>query len=202
MTRSCHSPTPVDVAVRPGDVVIDGGGCWAETSLHFAHLAGPEGRVETFEFDPSNLETLRRNLALNPELAERVHVHPHPLWHTAGERLTYASNGPGTRVGSDGAGPGVKTATIDALVASGVVERIDFVKLDIEGAELSALQGAADTLRRFRPRLAIAAYHKPDDLVVLPAFLEDLGVGYRVAIGHYTMAVEETILFAWCDDEA
>lgn len=198
MLEQYRAPEPLDISVRPGDVVIDGGGCWGESALHFAHLSGPEGRVETFEFEPGNLERLRRNLELNPKLAARIGVNERALWHTADEHMSFRADGPATRL--DGASEdGALTGSIDALVGSGKIDRVDFIKLDIEGSELSALEGAADTLRRFRPRLAIAAYHREDDLLMLPGFLASLELGYRFAIGHFTMSNEETVLFAWCD---
>jgi hypothetical protein len=74
--------------------------------------------------------------------------------------------------------------------------RIDFIKMDIEGAELPALKGAVKTIRKFKPKLAIAIYHSWDDFTGLPAFINSLDLGYRLFIGHYTIHAEETILFA------
>ena len=198
-----RGPGPAEVAVRNGDVVIDGGGCWGETALHFAFLAGPEGGVHTFEFVPQNLVTMRRNLELNPELAARIQVHERALWRVPGEAVQYNPNAGGTRVETDGGATTAEaeTASIDALIAAGKIDRVDFVKLDVEGSELAVLQGAETAIRRFRPRLAISAYHRADDLVVLPGFIDGLGLGYRYAIGHFTMSTEETVLFAWCDSE-
>jgi hypothetical protein len=68
-----------------------------------------------------------------------------------------------------------------------------------EGAELNALPGAEATLRRFRPRPAIAAYHKPEDLVVIPEYLAGLELGYSFRLGHTTMHGEETVVFAISD---
>jgi FkbM family methyltransferase len=187
-----------EVWVEPGDVVIDGGGCWADTALQFADAAGPEGRVLCFEFDPANLRLLDANLALNPELAERVELLQHPLWDTPGVPIPFSVSGPGAKVGEGD--QVIETVTIDELVATGRVDRVDFIKLDIEGSELPALRGARETLRRFKPRLAISAYHKDDDLITIPALLDELGVGYRYGLDHTTIHAEETILFAWCED--
>jgi FkbM family methyltransferase len=54
-------------------------------------------------------------------------------------------------------------------------ERIDCIKMDIEGAESEALSGCKQTVSVSRPDLAIAAYHRPEDLVTLPAQLQDMG---------------------------
>jgi hypothetical protein len=68
--------------------------------------------------------------------------------------------------------------------------------MDIEGAELGALRGAERTLREFRPRLAISVYHREDDLVEIPRYLDGLGLGYEFFLDHFTIYGEETVLFA------
>jgi FkbM family methyltransferase len=67
----------------------------------------------------------------------------------------------------DGSGIEVKTITIDGFVRRFSLARVDFIKMDIEGAESDAMTGACETIRRFRPRLAISAYHSLDDLIGL-----------------------------------
>jgi FkbM family methyltransferase len=193
-----RSPGPPEVAARPGDIVIDGGGYWGDTALYFAQIVGPGGRVVSYEFEPSNLQALHYNLSLNPQLARRVDVVPSALWDRAGEEVNVHPFGPGTSIRSDGEAR-ASTDTIDALVAREDVERVDFIKLDIEGAELNALRGAEATLRRFRPRLAVAAYHKADDLAAIPEYLAGLQIGYSFQLGHITMHGEETVLFAIAD---
>jgi FkbM family methyltransferase len=191
-------PGTREVAVRPGDVVIDGGAYWGDTALYFAHHAGPTGRVVSLEFEPSNLVGLRHNLGLNPRLAERIEVIPAALWDEPGHTLAVRAFGPATAI-DPGGETEAPTDSIDALVARGVVDRVDFIKLDVECSELEALRGARATLRRFRPRLAIAAYHRVDDLATIPAHLMELDVGYRFRLGHTTMNAEETVLFAFVD---
>jgi FkbM family methyltransferase len=193
--RCAGSP---EIAVRPGDTVIDGGGHWGDTALYLAQLAGQEGRVISFEFEPCNLKAFQYNLSLNPLLAGRIDVVAAALWDRAGDVVAVHPLGPGTSIRSDGEAR-VQTDTIDALVARGEVQRVDFVKLDVEGAELNVLRGAQATLCRFRPRLAIAAYHKPEDLATLPEYLASLDLGYRFRLTHATMHGEETVLFAIAD---
>jgi hypothetical protein len=68
--------------------------------------------------------------------------------------------------------------------------------MDIEGAELSALQGAEETIRAFKPKLALSVYHKPNDLTVIPRYLNGLGLGYEFFLDHFTVYEGETVLFA------
>lgn len=189
----------VRLAVDPGDVVIDGGACFGETALHFADDTGPSGRVLTFEFIPPNLEVLEANLALNPTLARRIELVQHPLWDTTGEELRFVIAGPGSRVtnaGDSRPAVSVSTETIDHVLSQRGIDRVDFIKLDIEGAELRALKGAESAIRRHRPKLAVCLYHHLDDFVQIPAWLRSLDLGYRFYIDHFTIHAEETILFA------
>jgi FkbM family methyltransferase len=187
----------VSIRVAEGDVVIDGGGCWGDTALYFAHLAGAGGKVVSFEFEPNNLRVYGMNLDLNPTLRSRITVVERALWDAPGTPLNMSANGPGTSVGrGTGTGSTVLTETIDHLVEGGTVERVNFIKLDIEGAEQAALKGAEQTLKRFRPKLAIALYHSLDDFVRIPQYLDSLGLGYRFYLRHCTIYGEETILYA------
>lgn len=90
----------------------------------------------------------------------------------------------------------VETLTIDDLLRNNGLERIDFIKMDIEGAELEALKGAETVIRRFRPKLAISIYHRLPDFWEIPQWIEGLGLGYRFHLRHFTIHAEETVLFA------
>jgi hypothetical protein len=68
----------------------------------------------------------------------------------------------------------IEATTIDSLVRELGLERLDFIKLDIEGSEVRALQGAAGSLRGFRPRLAVSTEHTDDILGNNRAVLETL----------------------------
>jgi FkbM family methyltransferase len=190
----------VHCKAEAGDVVIDAGGCWGETSLYFAHEAGPDGAVVAFEFIPSNLAVLKRNRDLNPHLARNYHVVEHPVWSAAAMKLYYVDWGPGSRVTDDinkyHSWEGmVETVTIDGTLKSLGLDRVDFIKMDIEGAELDALKGAEASIRKHRPKLAISLYHKPDDFDTIPRYLAGLDLGYRFYLDHHTIYQNETVLF-------
>jgi hypothetical protein len=68
--------------------------------------------------------------------------------------------------------------TVDELVDRQRLPRVDLVKLDLDGLELSALMGARETIRVHRPRLVISLAHGRDDLVTIPARLDALAADY------------------------
>lgn len=168
--------------IREGDVVLD---CGAHVGV-FAHLALARGagKVIAIEPSPRNVECLRRNFA--KEIAEeRLVVYPKGVWNRE-EMLvlrqtdensaadTVVMEQPGAHEGET-----VPLTTIDKLVAELGLDRVDYIKMDIEGAEVPALEGARETLLRWKPRLALAAYHKSDDPVTLPAAVRRAFDGYR-----------------------
>lgn len=190
-----HRPE-MSVVARPGDVVIDGGAAWGDTALYFADRVGDAGRVVALEFVEESVEIFRENLVRNPELARVIELDEHALWGTSGTNLSYSMAGPGTSVAADSGNRHVETISIDDLIAARGLTRVDFVKLDVEGSELETLKGAIETLRRWRPQLALSAYHRPEDLEALPRWLDGLGLGYRFCLEHFTSHLEESVLFA------
>jgi FkbM family methyltransferase len=189
------------IGARAGDHVIDGGGCYGDTALFFANAIGEKGRVASFEFPPANVETHRQNLNLNPALCQRVDVVSRALWDRSGDVFYYRPFGPATHVVEARIEPAadalpVTTMSIDDFVRDSKWPRVDFIKMDIEGAELRALQGAENTLRSFVPALAISVYHRDSDFVDIPRYLTQLGLDYELFLDHCTIYGEETVLFA------
>ena len=187
------------IKAEEGDTVVDGGGCWGDTALYFAHEAGKNGKVHTFEFIPKNIDIMRQNLALNPRIKDRIEIMRHPIWSTSGKELYFVDRGPASQVSfekselSDGE---AATLSIDDLAFGNVEKKIDYIKLDIEGAEMEALKGAKRTIQTFRPKLAVALYHSLEDFKNIPALIKSYVPEYKFYLGHSTIHHEETILFA------
>jgi FkbM family methyltransferase len=198
LRQYCCDRAGFDVA--PGDVVIDGGACWGDSALFFVTKTGNEGRVLSCEFVPGNLEVFHKNLSLNPDMAKSIELVPHALWSTSGVPLYVNGRGPGSSVSTTPSTPGqtptATTLSIDDMVRDRGLERVDFIKMDIEGAEYEALQGAAATLQRYRPKLALCIYHCPEDFVRLARYVDKLTPGYRIFLRHLTVHAEETVLYA------
>ena len=72
--------------------------------------------------------------------------------------------------------------------------RIDYIKLDIEGAELDCLKGAAKSIVRWKPKMAISAYHKPEDIWELANYVNSLRADYEFELRHYRIDVHDYLL--------
>ncbi len=188
-----------NIKVEKDDYVIDGGGCWGETALMFASLTGSGGKVYSFEFIPKNLKIFNTNLDLNPAEKKTITLIENPLWKFGGLKLYCTDRGPASTVSTDPTQKHdlvVSTLSIDELVQNGKIEKVDFLKLDIEGAELNTLMGAVETIKKFKPKLAIALYHSAEDFDTIPRFIHSLGLGYKFYFSHATIHREESMLFA------
>lgn len=195
------------IVPQEGDIVIDGGACWGEAALFFANMVGAGGEVYSFEFVPENLHVFQKNIELNPRLKDQIHIVKHAMLNESDLNLNFGTNGPATRIvraddpflngnGEIKKENEITTLSIDDLVQRKNLSKVDFIKMDIEGCELLALKGAEKTLRTFQPKLAISLYHKNEDFVEIPKYLQKLGLGYKFYLGHYTIHAEETVLYA------
>ena len=75
-------------------------------------------------------------------------------------------------------------------------DRVTYIKMNIEGAEIDALRGAAQTIRRWRPKLAVAAYHRPADLWQVPALIREIHPGYRLYLRQHDGGLIESVVYA------
>jgi FkbM family methyltransferase len=187
------------IDVKPGDIVIDAGGCWGDGSLYFATRVGNHGKVYSFEFIPKNIEIFEKNISLNHGLSDKITLIQQPLWSDSGKKVQYIDNGPGSIVTFDAlenADGETETISIDKFVEQNHIDKINFIKMDIEGAELFALKGAINTISSFKPTLAISIYHSVNDFTEIPRWIFELKLDYKLFLGHYSIHSEETILFA------
>ncbi|MCL2485710.1 MAG: FkbM family methyltransferase [Endomicrobia bacterium] len=190
------------IKVSAGDYVIDGGAYVGDTSLYFAHEAGKEGKVFSFEFLKEGLETMKVNLSKNPKYAPQIQIVQNALWKNSQEKLYVSGSGAGTKVSMQKNGKYndiVSTLSIDDFVESNKIEKIDFIKLDIEGAELEALYGAKNVITKFKPKLAICIYHDFKHYYSVPEYINSLKLGYKFYVDHFSASEFETILFAEAD---
>jgi FkbM family methyltransferase len=165
-----------EVKICTGDIVIDLG-AHVGTFTRFALHRGA-AKVVAFEPEPSHVALLRQTFA--EEIREgRVHI----VEAATSDREGFAhfqSDGVGSKI-SDSGEITVPVVRVDDIVKKLRLERVDFIKADIEGAERDALLGARDTIKKFGPRMALCTYHLPDDPKLIPEIVRSIRP-YRVTL--------------------
>ena len=75
-------------------------------------------------------------------------------------------------------------------------DKVTFIKMDVEGAELESLKGAKNIILRDCPKLAICIYHKPEDLFEIPILIKEMCREYKIVIRQYADSIFETVCYA------
>ena len=166
-----------------GAVVIDGGVFDGGTATIFAQM-GCE--VHGFEIDKLSYEFACKVAAENNFIVENLGLgsYKHEM------RCTPSGHGD-NRLSDDGTET-IQVTTLDAYVREKNLRRVDFIKLDVEGAELDVLRGAVTTIARFKPILALSAYHKWDDFWTLTNFVKSIRPDYEFALRHTFDSYEDS----------
>ena len=182
-----HSEGPYEtekVKVRSGGVVID---CGANIGLFSAYASGKGAVVYAFEPDPFIIE---KYLSKTAEWNPNINICKFAL-ADKDEVLNFAQNHHNMSAGkltdnncvssADGTSfiP-VQAITLDMFVQKNNLQRVDFIKADIEGAERYMLMGAKNVLKEFAPDVSLCTYHLPDDPKVLRELILDANPNYVI----------------------
>ena len=169
---------------REEDYIIDGGAFVGDSVELF--MKQTNGRCNIFCFEPfaGNFEKLKE-LVVTKKLAEKVKIYNAALGNKSQSVSISANQSVSARANVNEEREKkniILQQRLDDL--STEIERIDFVKLDIEGAERFALQGAENMLRKYKPQMMVSAYHKCDDLWEIPFVLNKIDPNRKIYLGH------------------
>jgi FkbM family methyltransferase len=186
------------VLPEAGDIVLDGGISAENISsqLEIIRCIGADGKWFGFEPDPEGFRVSHDKIKkFSPY--DNYQVIPFGLWNKH-DKLYFEILGQGTHVINSKKQNSVacNVLSIDEFVNAQQFDRVDFIKLDVEGSELNALKGSAQTIKNFKPRLAVSLYHLQHDLYSIPLFLKKICIDYRFYLGHHHSTLHETILYA------
>lgn len=152
-------------------------------------------KIYAFEPDEENYINCKKNIDRNICEVELIQA---GLWNEKKQLEFNAFSGTGSKIVIEG-NTQISVQTIDESVHS---NHVTFIKMDIEGAELEALQGAKNTIRKYKPILAISVYHKPNDIFEIPLYIKQLVPEYKLYIRHYTNTEVDTVLYAVVNDKS
>jgi FkbM family methyltransferase len=166
-----------DVAVNAGDVVLDVGshlGVFTKVALDSG-----ASKVVAIEPEPVNIRCFKQTFetAINDG---RVVLVEAAAWHSK-DKLQFKVEHESESGALDEKGElTVQALPIDDIVDDLKLDRVDFIKFDIEGAERHALDGTRRTLARFGPDMVVSVYHLPDDPQVIQAKATAANPAYKV----------------------
>jgi FkbM family methyltransferase len=169
--------------VQPGAIALDIGANIGAHTLPLARLVGPHGKVYAFEPTQYAFGKLKKNLALNPELVNRVVAEQIRLtksgaddpgeiyssWKVVGQESRHQKH-----FGIPKSTEGALTATLDEYCEDAGIQKLDFIKLDVDGFEVEVIKGGTNTLRHFRP---------PICMELSPYVLEERGTSAEQLLG-------------------
>jgi FkbM family methyltransferase len=186
-----------DNLIRPSaqEFLIDGGAFDGDTIQSFLETFGRAGfrRVLSFEPDPNNFPKLREYVSTLPlDQQARITALPGALGAEAGSITVETSGGSASRVGHGN--HEVRCHTVDAF--RDATGDPTFIKLDIEGYEPQALQGAAETLRNSQPVITVCLYHLQNHLWQIPLQIAAQVPGYRYTLVPHLSDGWDLVLYA------
>lgn len=167
---------------------VDGGAYDGDSLLQLA-ACQPIAQAYLFEPDPENYRKLTDHLRCSPFPAFCL---PLGLMDTYKVLSFAGGQGEGGTVSSIG-NIHIACVALDELLPNSAA---DFIKLDVEGAEIQALLGARNLIAKHRPTLAISLYHRPDDLWAIPAVLDDISPDYSLFIRQHYYNSFDCVLYA------
>lgn len=171
-----YLPKEVQDRLR-GGLIIDGGAFNGDSALNFVRVY--DARVIAFEPEPGNFQQLQRNISRTGSI-KAVNK---GLGNGQEKQALISNYGASSQIGSGkDAMTALELVALDDYLKENKTEKVTAIKLDLEGYEKQALAGMTETIKNFRPLLAISIYHNAQDFFTIKSDIEALGLGYRFKI--------------------
>lgn len=181
---------PEDVIqLTDNEVFVDCGAYTGDTLECFLRMVNSFKKYYALEPDVRRFEELKTKLKEGV-----IHV-PVGAWDKK-EQLFFSIENECGEVNSSG------ELSIDVDKVDNAIDKNDkvtFIKMDIEGAELAALHGAEEIIRKDKPKLAICVYHKREDLITIPQYIKSIVPEYKLYLRAHFLYASEVVLYAVCD---
>lgn len=170
----------VDIGAFDGDTIMD----------FVGRTIGRFDQITSFEVDAVNFKALQENVSKMQE-KNRIKILNIGVWDSECD-ITYNIGESQSTVGAIGEGKG-HVVPLDNVLQN---DKVTFIKMDIEGAELNALRGARNIIQSQKPRLAICTYHDFKHLWEIPLYIKSLVPEYKIYLRHHTNLEYETVCYA------
>ena len=197
---SCYEKTEYfikELKLDDDEIFLDCGAYDGDTIGDFLKCSPKYRRIIAFEPETANFEELQKKYGDN----DRITLINAGVYDKDGEVLFNVVKNTGSSKVSENAKidetnnfVSIKVKTIDGLD----LEKVTFIKMDIEGAELNALKGAKKTILRNKPKLAVCIYHSDEDMLQIAEYIHNLAPEYKLYVRQHENypSIFETVLYA------
>lgn len=183
-----------------GETLVDCGAYTGDTLEQFLAVLGIGknfSHAYAFEMDPDNYQALNRWIqGQGKDVSGKVTACNAGVWNETGT-LSYGkmSSSDSFSIFNPREAVTAKTVRLDDVLGD---RRVTLLKMDIEGAEKAALEGAEKLVKSQKPKLAVCVYHRIEDLWEIPILLKEWVPEYSISIRHHAKWwVSETVCYAW-----
>ncbi len=191
--------------MKRDEVFIDCGSYIGDTLESFKKISKNNFmKIYAFELDKNNFRRLSKNtvskdgrvVLFNAGVGDRNENIEYAQFDNRFGSCGFAFTEHAVELGAHIATSEIKS--VDSMILDGIIkEKITFVKMDIEGAEMQALKGMEKMIKRDMPKLAICIYHRPQDMWEIPMYIRNIVPTYKLYIRHHDFVDNETVLYAF-----
>jgi len=183
------------ITLTENEGFLDGGGFIGDTIKEFVLRSnGKFSHIFSFEPDKNNYIDLLaevKKLNLKPDV---ISCYPKGL-SSENKELRFLQKGIGSSISEHGT-ESIEVVQLDLFLSDTEKNKLTYIKLDIEGAELEALKGMKNIINKNKPKLAICVYHKLGDFWEIPLFIKSLNPEYKIFFRQYSLTRTDTICYA------
>jgi FkbM family methyltransferase len=190
-TEDQYFPSEI-VALNDHEVFVDVGAFDGDTTKTFLSRVGDFDKIIAYELDKTCFRKFKQYAStLDDSVKHKVVLYNLGLYDR-NQTITYIPNSTSSaiKLSAD------EQADVVRLSDHLHQEKITFVKMDIEGAEVKALLGAEEIIKKRAPKLAVCVYHTPEHLWKIPLYLKKIVPEYKVYLRHHTAVEYETVCYA------
>lgn len=175
------------------EIFVDVGAFDGQSSVMFVQWAGKYKKIIVLEPDPKNREKCKQSLEA---IGAEYEMLPFGAWDRP-EQLFFISGLNGaSHIEECNQENSEKKIVIQVDALDNLIhEEVSYMKMDIEGAEINALKGAENIIKKYKPKLAICVYHKKEDIWEIPKLILGYVPEYKLYLRHYSPFKDETVLY-------
>lgn len=178
-------------SLTDNECFVDAGAYDGDSILQFIKsVDGKYKEIYGFEMDSINYKMMKKNLSIYND--NRIKLFKMGLSNQY-DMVKICSNGTCSHIERDTGEYNVELNALDNILKN---EKVTFIKMDIEGAEVDALEGSKNIITKNHPKLAVSTYHKLEHMWMIPKWIKNISTQYKLYLRHHTAVVWDTDCYA------